>query len=238
MPIENLDLFVERMRTTGDFENELPLTWYRPETWAERTDGAKIFFKKTPIFWDQGVPRYEYVTIGLDGPHDLIDRYDLTLMTVEFTHIPERHHWELKELNVYKLPWSDNPSEFYVNEISYTPEDNSWRSKPLIFKRLLHPEELKKLIASDIFCREGVHDSAHEIDVRVSADTFLAKIAGWVKDPSSFETANLRPELVIKRLTEADLRARQSVQNDEEWYKQNKSCKSDPLEGLRPASNA
>jgi hypothetical protein len=36
----------------------------------------------------------------------------------------------------------------------------------------------------------------YTINVHASADRFLEKVEGWLKDPSSFETADLKPELV------------------------------------------
>lgn len=178
MTIENPRELLEAVHATGDFGSE-PNRGY-DETLLDRRDGAGIHIRSGRTSSDT------WETIDLIGPHEN------TLFSLVYIHGPGETRGYLDYIRVDVLDTqkiSDDHLEYLRKE--YHLRDGGWLFAD---KSLLKPKYYRNLKDSGYYLYE--EDVRRDIDMHATAALFFAKISGWMANPESFDTADLKSELV------------------------------------------
>jgi hypothetical protein len=179
MRIENPKKFLEAVHSMGDFGLE-PNRSY-DETLLERRDGAGIHIRN-------GRPLNKWDTIEVVGRHDNI------LISLEYEYDWGKTQGYLDCIRIDVLD-TEKASDDYLNYFRkvYKLRDSGWL---LASKSVLNPKYYRNLKDSGYYLHE--EDVRRSIDMHATAALFFAKASVWMADHSSFEHADLTPELVLR----------------------------------------
>jgi hypothetical protein len=183
MTIENPEKFVQCALNARDFTTEQHIG--TNDELLQRRDGVRIWARQSRTLHDS--PNY---TIGMDSGHCIFkvtfskkpedSQYHAIKATVG---IPVRIEW-----NTLFVNWEYRVNSKWIKEKTGGGSHGFSHRKKSILSKL---EAIHK--TGSYWQRKDL--PAH-INLEETGDRFLTKILGWVRDPSSFEKADIKPELV------------------------------------------
>jgi hypothetical protein len=181
MTISNPEQLIQGALDKRDFATE-PQIGNRDvllERWA---DGVYIWVTKLRTLHD--CPNY---TIGISS--------DLDIFSVTFSKTPEDHQYRVTKITV-GLPAKYDWNAFFVHW-EYR-EHNKWiKTKIIGDTHIFAAQKQPEMAQLDAMQKSGWFVTREDlpscVDLGVTADRFLVNVLGWIRDPLSFEHADIKP---------------------------------------------